>query len=106
MAVERVKSLNSNSTLFFLFPTKTTYKGNVICIVILSFFQDVSNYFIVSTDALTHLHSTSIQGGFSHISEGGKGTAALVPPMKIYVASLFKLISLKTNGGQQGVLDQ
>lgn len=28
------------------------------------------------------------------------------PPVKLYVASLFNLISLKTNGWQQGFLDQ
>lgn len=49
---------------------------------------------------LTHLHSTSILGECSHISEGDKGTGAFSSSVKIYGVSLFNLIALKTSTGR------
>lgn len=69
-----------------------------------SFLRSYAIFFIVTytqTDTHTILHSTSIQGGFSHISEGDKGKATFFPMhVKTYVASLFNIIALKTTGGQ------
>lgn len=69
-----------------------------------SFLRSYPIFFIVTytqTDTHTILHSTSIQGGFSHISEGDKGKATFFPMhVKTYVASLFNIIALKTTGGQ------
>lgn len=53
------------------------------------------------TNMLTHLHSTSIHWGFSHISEGDKGRRAFFPAVGIYVVSLFNLIASKTSGGRR-----
>lgn len=83
-----------------LFPTPPTYKGNVIYLVLFSGRVQFFHYYF-------HRHShTSTQPLFRENSAIFQRVTRAWPLfsllVKIYVASLFNLISLKTNGGQQG----
>lgn len=87
---------------FILFPTPPT--SNVIYLVLFSGRVQFFHYYFCR-----HSH-TSTQPLFRENSVIFQRVTRAWPLffllVKIYVASLFNLISLKTNGGQQGFLDQ
>lgn len=89
---------------FILFPTPPIYKGNVIYLVLFSGRVQFFHYYFhrhsqTSTQPLLRENSVIFQ-------RVTRAWPLFSPLVKIYVASLFNLISLKTNGGQQGFLDQ